>query len=305
LQENEENFFNLNKQNYGETRYLNSNFIGKIDYDNNKQTYKCQFSNCTNRYKDLTKWQYPRHLIEKHLCTDEQVSDLLKIVNSELLINKSIDPDKILNKIDDIEIRNKDLESLYFNEPTNKYNLINDVIINSYLKIIQANIKNILIVSSYCCDSLFKPITIERKRATNWFGKTDIFKYDLLIFPICNDKHWTLIVVDLNDCKIKYFDSYYKIFDKSLNKRYESYIKSLILNEAVKANHQINIDGLQYIDSPSDLPQQNNDTDCGLFLCNFVNVICTKGNLVKIKDSWIDREQIKSALLNYATGTIL
>ena len=60
--------------------------------------------------------------------------------------------------------------------------------------------------------------------------------------------------------------------------------------------YEIELEKWLFIESPSNLPQQTNDTDCGVYLCNFANLICNRVDMKKIKECWIDREQIKRRL---------
>ncbi|KAM6121228.1 sentrin-specific protease 2-like [Pterocles gutturalis] len=104
-----------------------------------------------------------------------------------------------------------------------------------------------------------------------WTRAVDLFKQDLTVVPINLREHWTLAVLDLRKKTIKYFDSLgQKGFEicATLHKylREESCAKrNLDLTFSEWTLHTM---GQRY-----EIPQQENGSDCGVFVCKYADCI--------------------------------
>ena len=135
-----------------------------------------------------------------------------------------------------------------------------------------------------------------------WFKNENISKADLILFPICEKKHWTLIIVDLIDAKIKFFNSL-KTYNANSIEKYVKIIKLLLNDEFMSLKKGENMDNWHLINSPTELQQQEpNSNDCGVFIINYASTYCS--NLeIKNEDmlkQWLNRDFIKNEIINFA-----
>ncbi|XP_074106848.1 uncharacterized protein LOC141532416 [Cotesia typhae] len=111
-------------------------------------------------------------------------------------------------------------------------NQLNDEVINLYLKIIT----NLSLVDTYVFDTHFYPqLNKGFTYVEKWTKNVDILAKSFIFIPIHLGNHWTLCVVDVIDSTICYYDSLGGKNEKTLN----------------------------------NIPLQNNDYDCGVFVCYY------------------------------------
>ena len=101
-----------------------------------------------------------------------------------------------------------------------------------------------------------------------WTSNVDIFEYELLMIPVFIIDHWSLAVVDFIKKSISYYDSLGKgnidcllAVDKYLKE--EFLIKKSVPLEMTNWN-LTNLDNV---------PQQENGSDCGMFLLKFAEYV--------------------------------
>lgn len=140
-------------------------------------------------------------------------------------------------------------------------NKLNDEIVNAYFKLFQCH-KHVYTFDTYfykkMCESLAKNIAVAD--CFKFLKRIDLSAYQLLLCPINENDHWTLIAVNIPEKTIKFFDSLKN--GKRGADEISWFLESLNCNRAVKSHSKIE----WTIDTP-DVPQQENATDCGVFLC--------------------------------------
>lgn len=145
---------------------------------------------------------------------------------------------------------------------------LNDEIINAYFSLLQKNdsiIIDSLQINNFLNGSHIKIKTWYQK---NLFKSTDFNSIKFIIFPICINHHWTLVVINIDDKTFTYFNSL------SFDKKYEPDNK--FINCIISGIHalfpSINIFSFhRYF--PNDIPQQNNGVDCGVFICLYLRYL--------------------------------
>ncbi|XP_077975497.1 sentrin-specific protease 1-like [Styela clava] len=107
-----------------------------------------------------------------------------------------------------------------------------------------------------------------------WTKKVDIFSKDIVLYPIHLGVHWCLAVVDFISKQIRYYDSM-----GGANRECLEILKNYLLCEHKdKKESEINLSDWQLL-SMSDIPQQMNGSDCGVFACKFAEYITSKSDL--------------------------
>lgn len=109
----------------------------------------------------------------------------------------------------------------------------------------------------------------------NWTKKVDLFEYDLLVIPVHHQEmHWAVIVVDFRVPGVFYYDSLKGedeevIQSKALLSMVLNYLKDEHMN---KKNEELDL--RKYVKEVVDCcPQQENGSDCGLFVCKVVEYL--------------------------------
>lgn len=139
---------------------------------------------------------------------------------------------------------------------------LNDEIVNAYFKLIQGHknvARKVYIFDTYFYTTMVKNLE-EKKEYFRFLTRINLLEYDLLLCPINKCKHWTLIAVDVPNRTIKFYDSL------SNPERGQVEINDIrkMLDYNCGSNHHTRLDWT--IDRPK-IPQQDNSTDCGVFLC--------------------------------------
>ncbi|KAL5339955.1 hypothetical protein BJX70DRAFT_387596 [Aspergillus crustosus] len=121
-------------------------------------------------------------------------------------------------------------------------------------------------------------------------GKQDLLEVDTVFIPVHNNSHWTLIVVKPTDRTIEHFDSLGK-----LSKRHVEIVKTWLRGEL----------GPLYVEKewrilPSESPQQNNGSDCGVFLLSTAKAVALDLEPLSYgaRDSILLRKKIVAELMN-------
>lgn len=144
---------------------------------------------------------------------------------------------------------------------------LNDAVINFYMNLImQRSEERKDLPKVYATNTFFyhKLMASGQAGLSRWTRKVDIFAFDLFIVPINIDRHWCLSLVDFRTREVKYLDS----------RGYpnEECLKALM--QYLKDEHQ-DKKGAPFDDSGwkavclTDIPQQMNGSDCGMFACTF------------------------------------
>lgn len=94
--------------------------------------------------------------------------------------------------------------------------------------------------------------------------QVDLFSKDLIIIPINQSYHWTLGVIDINEKQIRVYDSMGGNHGRKLN-LILNYLEHLYQD---RKKEPIDLSDWQ-LETPGDIPQQGNQSDCGMFACTF------------------------------------
>merc|ERR1711916_286275 len=103
--------------------------------------------------------------------------------------------------------------------------------------------------------------------------KIDIFGLDKVFVPInINDSHWTLDVIDIGKKKICYLDSYHNPYEKAFD-----CLQKYLFDEHLDKKGECKNDWLKFKHERwTNIPQQLNSYDCGVFVCKAAEFISDK-----------------------------
>ena len=200
---------------------------------------------------------------------------------------------------DDELIRIGTADSAKYCTLLDEYLLLNDEVINSYMKLLNAlhlsqnDPPRFFATSTFLYPELqkFRRQSKETSRFTyeKFLPKDDdIVSYDKLVSPDnLFNMHWVLVVVSLLSFEITIFNSslkddndpiYIKIFNNF----------SRLLRRIFECSDQMSMN--QMVDK--DIPQQKNDKDCGVFVCKFAKDIFEPHTHKFSQDSEVLRKEI-------------
>jgi Ulp1 family protease len=191
--------------------------------------------------------------------------------NDEIVINSSPES-SILRKVKS----SSDKFSVQANKVTSQYDLntlnaniwLNDNIINSYFSLLQKN--DSIIIDSLQINNF---IDGNHDKIKKWYQKSlfrsaDLNSIKYIIFPIYQNNHWTLVSINTVEKTFVYYNSLAiaKTYDPKL-----VFINCLISGiNALFPSIKI-YDYQRYF--PIDIPQQNNNVDCGVFICLYLRYL--------------------------------
>jgi len=162
-----------------------------------------------------------------------------------------------------IQITRKHIDSL------NGINWLNDEIINFYLQmIVDRSAEKGLKV--YATNTFFYPKMMNSGQPAlrRWTKRADIFEKDIMLIPVQLDMHRCLAVVDFRKPGVYYYDS--KGGD---NRQCLSTLLKYLQDEyRQKKGGELNIEKYES-KIMKDIPQQMNESDCGMFACKFAEYI--------------------------------
>ncbi|KAM4770044.1 sentrin-specific protease 2 isoform 5-T5 [Cyanocitta cristata] len=149
---------------------------------------------------------------------------------------------------------------------------LNDSIMNFYMNLLVERSKKEGYPAVYAFSTFFysKLSSTSHKGVKKWTKGVDIFKHDVILVPIHVRIHWTLLVVDLREKAIKYFDS--------LGQKGDHICKTVLkyLEEESKEKRNIELTASEWTLrslGAEEIPQQSNGSDCGVFVCKFADFI--------------------------------
>ncbi|NWZ89079.1 SENP2 protease, partial [Nesospiza acunhae] len=149
---------------------------------------------------------------------------------------------------------------------------LNDRIMNFYMGLLVERSKKEGYPAVYAFNTFFysKLSSTSHKGVKKWTKGVDIFEHDVILVPIHLRIHWTLLVVDLREKTIKYFDS--------LGRKGDHICKTVLkyLEEESREKRNIELTASEWTlhsMGTEEIPQQNNGNDCGVFVCKFADFI--------------------------------
>ncbi|CAN9502419.1 unnamed protein product [Ophioblennius macclurei] len=103
-----------------------------------------------------------------------------------------------------------------------------------------------------------------------WTKSVDLFQFDLILVPLHLGVHWALAVIDFKSKMVKSFDS--------MGQRHDDICSLLLLylKEEHKAKKGRELDNANWTVRSfraSEIPQQKNGSDCGVFACKYADYI--------------------------------
>ncbi|CAG9835228.1 unnamed protein product [Diabrotica balteata] len=170
------------------------------------------------------------------------------------------DPNEVLSRKFNLNITRRDLLTL------SGLNWLNDEVINFYMNMIIERGKDSRYPSCHAFNTFFytKLLKDGAESLRRWTKKIDIFACDIICIPIHLSMHWCMAIVDMRAKTIKYYDSMGNSNDKCLNA-----IKGYLEKEHLDKKKSV-LDTSDFeLENVTDIPQQMNGSDCGMFACTF------------------------------------
>jgi len=163
---------------------------------------------------------------------------------------------------------------------------LNDIIIFTYMNLLCDNLlKSESQISAFTFDSFFYPSLIHNgyESVKNWTSKVNLFKYSYVLVPIFTPGvkikdigHWTLVIINMIDNSINYFDSYFTGLGQNCIDNIKQYLKSELKNK----NYDSNMPCDWISECVENLPKQNNSIDCGVFVCQYAKRVIYQTNML-------------------------
>lgn len=146
-------------------------------------------------------------------------------------------------------------------------NWVNDQVINMYGELIMEATQQIHFFNSFFHRQL---VAKGYEGVKRWTKKVDLFSKRLLLIPIHLEIHWSLITVDMTNQHINYYDSQGIVFKHTVDN-----IMRYILSEAKEKKQAVYQKGWKMIVNKG-IPQQRNDSDCGVFVLEYCRCLALK-----------------------------
>ncbi|XP_073678794.1 sentrin-specific protease 1 [Garra rufa] len=174
--------------------------------------------------------------------------------------------DEVLSEGFRLTITRKDLQTL------SHLNWLNDEVINFYMNLLVERSKRPNLPSAYTFNTFFFPKLRSSgyNAVRRWTKKVNIFSVDIILIPVHLGVHWCLSVVDFRKKSITYFDSMGGNNDEACR------ILLKYLKQESEDKKGQNFDTSEWTlksKRPSEIPQQMNGSDCGMFTCKYAEYI--------------------------------
>ncbi|KAJ8003708.1 hypothetical protein DPEC_G00151120 [Dallia pectoralis] len=183
------------------------------------------------------------------------------------------DPNLVLSSAFKLRITQRDLATLQ------EGSWLNDEVINFYLSLVMARSTSAGCgLKVYSFSTFFFPKLHGGGGGTGgghaavkrWTKAVDIFHYDIILVPLHLGVHWSLAVVDCTSRTVRSYDS--------IGQRHDDICSLLLLylREEHQAKKGKDLDMSKWTVSSlraSEIPQQKNGSDCGVFACKYADYI--------------------------------
>jgi len=196
---------------------------------------------------------------------------------------------------------------------------LNDEVINAYLHVLShpyrqsqcvidlANIKEDdqpTPLRLYAFSSFFYPALEEggHAKVANWTVGIDLFEYHLIFVPChVTGNHWCLAVINVPLRRIDYYDSLYERAHCVNIKLLKQYM--CLEHQKNRGDDDMEEEEWHWLsyEPRNTVPQQNNASDCGVFLCQFASALARQESVktVKASDMSFYRKKMVLDLLSY------
>lgn len=205
--------------------------------------------------------------------TDEGIPRLSKEMAGEVTSALAQrDPNLVLSSAFKLRITQRDLATLQ------EGGWLNDEVINFYLSLVMDRSSKSGGVKVYSFSTFFFPKLQGAGAGQNgghaavrrWTKAVDLFLCDIILVPLHLGVHWALAVIDLKSKTVKAFDS--------MGQRHDDicYLLLLYIQEEhkVKKGRELDVSKWTVCSMrPSEIPQQKNGSDCGVFACKYGDYI--------------------------------
>lgn len=195
-----------------------------------------------------------------------------------------------------IDIKRFDIQSLFWDP----LQWLNDKIINFYMElIVERSRLNKKLPSVYAMNTnFFTNLMLDYSYVRSWTKKVDIFSFDIILVPVHDCNHWSIVSINTKNKSIKHYNSTESTTNKVLNELVE-YLKSESID---KQQVPIEMSGWT-IENAEGIPQQTNGSDCGVFSCMYAEII-TKNQQLEFTQHNMIYQRMKM-VYEICTGEIL
>ncbi|KAM3870971.1 uncharacterized protein senp2 [Diretmus argenteus] len=183
------------------------------------------------------------------------------------------DPNLVLSAAFKLRITQRDLATLQ------EGSWLNDEVINFYLSLVMERCSGQAAgLKVYSFSTFFFPKLRcggggqagGHAAVKRWTKSVDLFLYDLILVPLHLGVHWALAVIDFKSRTVKSYDS--------MGQRHDDICSLLLLylKEEHKAKKGRDLDSSKWTVCSlraSEIPQQKNGSDCGIFACKYADYI--------------------------------
>lgn len=192
------------------------------------------------------------------------------------------DPNLVLSAAFKLRITQRDLATLQ------EGGWLNDEVINFYLSLVMERCSGeAAALKVYSFSTFFFPKLRGggggqaggHGAVKRWTKAVDLFLYDLVLVPLHLGVHWAMAVIDFKSKSVKSYDS--------MGQRHDDICSLLLLylKEEHKAKKGRELDSTKWTVASlraTEIPQQKNGSDCGVFACKYADYI-TKGRPLTFK----------------------
>lgn len=266
--------------------YLSQNFIPDLLKTYDRRVRQRQAQTCAEETRARL-WQEKREAKDALLA--EILHNKLKLQDKKIpekpslpeltcqmneVVNNALAPypqGQILSECFNISITREHMSTLF------GLNWLNDEIINFYMElIVQRSKEREDYPSVHAMNTFFYPrlSTQSYTSVRRWTKKVDIFSKDIVLYPIHLNVHWCLALADFRSKEIRYYDSM-----GGENPECLVTLKNYLMSEHKnKKGSDIDLSDWKLL-FISDIPQQMNGSDCGVFTCKFAEYITANEDL--------------------------
>lgn len=191
-----------------------------------------------------------------------KLTDQMLMVIKNALIPRPLD--EVLVENFGLRLTRKDIHTLA------GLNWLNDEVINFYMNLLIARGTTGKYPKVHAMNTFFYPKLISSGHASlkRWTRKVDIFAQDIVVVPIHLGIHWCMSIINFKDKSILYYDSMGGNNPKCLLA-----LKQYLQEESLDKKKQIYDTSNWTLQSATNIPQQMNGSDCGVFSCMFAEYI--------------------------------
>jgi sentrin-specific protease 1 len=158
---------------------------------------------------------------------------------------------------------------------------LNDEVINYYMQLLQArtNHHRCFFSNTFFYDKLMQRGRYSHDNVARWSLRAGIkvIDMDMVFVPIhVNGNHWCMACINFTRQRFEYYDSLGGRNTECLHN-----LRQYVIDEAKLYSHaDIDLSQWVFYMPGTQVPQQNNGSDCGVFACKFADYLCDNIQLV-------------------------